>query len=217
MSSEKRICELEAEIAVLKEQNEEIAKSAADHVSQLEDELREAYARERKEKELNISIAQSAEDHVSELIQQIALLSKENDKLRNKSSSSVSSKVVDSLPIANPADTHKYIYKGYMDKKSPSFPITFSAAKGGWQTRYFVLSSDGILIYWTSKEEFEENVPCKGILRARDIVREDRTKILNTKSKNNLRLVIQSRVYDLVCESAEEANKWYVAILSTFP
>lgn len=214
MSVDKRISELEAEVALLKEQNEEIARSAADHVTQLEDELREAYARERKEKELNMSIAQSAEEHVSELIQQMALLSKENEKLEKNSSSNVS----DSLPIANPADTHKYIYKGYMDKKSPSFPITFSAGKGGWQTRFFVLSSDGILIYWITKDEFENNVPCKGILRARDILKEDRIKILNQqKNKSTLRLIIQSRVYDLVCESAEEANKWYVAILSTFP
>ena len=103
-------------------------------MKQLEDELREAYASVRKERELNSLIAKSADDHVNELIQQLAELGKTVNKVNDTTINEVD------IPLAQYDKPTTYIYQGYLNKRSPTFPFTFSAVNGGWQRRYFVLS-----------------------------------------------------------------------------
>jgi hypothetical protein len=180
-------------------------------VKHLEDELREAYASVRKERELNSLIAKSADGHVNELIQQLAELGKTINNVNDTTINEVD------IPLAQYDKPTTYIYQGYLDKRSPTFPFTFSAVNGGWQRRYFVLSPDGVLIYWLSEEDFKSNVPCKGLYRSRDILPQDRLSMRPKGGQKSLRLILNKQTIELEADSEEEANKWFVAILSTFP
>ncbi len=166
----------------------------------------------RKERELNSLIAKSADDHVNELIQQLAELGKTVTRVNDTNTTNDSD-----IPIAQYDKPTTYIYQGYLDKRSPTFPFTFSAANGGWQKRYFVLSTDGVLIYWLNEEDFKSNVPCKGLYRSRDILPQDRLSMRPKGGQKSLRLILNKQTIELEADSEEEANKWFVAILSTFP
>lgn len=224
------VAALQARIKELEGENLLIATSANEHVEELQYQIdcltkanNELAAELRDVRQQCLMIAKSAEEHANELVQQIAEQQKalsETDTNAQKTKQELEHyrKQIESLQQQQeqlqtdlkPTTSKKTgLHRGYLKKKSPSFPFTIAAATGGWQTRYFVLLPNGTVEYYVREEDYSngETIP-RGSFSLLDVVASERNELTKKQSSKILKIPISSRVYDLEAATEEEAQIW---------
>lgn len=88
---------------------------------------------------------------------------------------------------------------GYLEKLSPKRLV-------GWQKRYFVLKSPGILLYYGSESEVNSGNP-KGDIQIADIV-PGSMGIKLIEGKNEIAIMIENRNFSLRASNASDAQAW---------
>lgn len=94
---------------------------------------------------------------------------------------------------------------GKLKKKSP-------ALLTGWQKRFFVLRSPGELAYFENEEEFQKNVPEKGKIDIVDISPGPHGVELTGSERNQIKISMGTRLFELQAKTTEDAQGWIDAI-----
>jgi len=94
---------------------------------------------------------------------------------------------------------------GYMQKKSPSRLL-------GWQTRYFVLRGDLLMLYYIKEQEHRCNELPKGSINLALIPKEKISEYV-VISDAIVRINIQNRMYELSCTRKDIAQEWLDCIV----
>jgi hypothetical protein len=112
---------------------------------------------------------------------------------------------ISSSSCTRPKAKEPKLKMGKLKKKSP-------ALLTGWQKRFFVLRSPGELAYFEKEEDFKSNEAAKGSINIAEITPGPNGVELTGSEKNQIKIAIGTRLFELQAKTMEDAQGWIDAI-----